>query len=602
MEAHPIGIYFPFFYSSWIRHPWVQDDMVTRWTMGDMFHLKFPQTYRKEDVMQNFRAKAGVGNGIVAIKYYPIDMYQLRYGSDGKDALEERIKEGVVLNDIAYWHMEGLVESWSKKTTIIDQENNTITGSDGRVASYDVLIEGGIPESPKLPPIHIMGDDGKKSHEFVYRYRESFLGVVPRTLHKNIFFLGLTRPTTGGIANMVEMQGLMVHKLLTQPKLLADLKETIEERVDQYNGYYYPEGRDETPTDHLVFYGFYTHEVAKFMGIDRLQNLWDNIKSWNLRNFVMNLRFELLTTNNAFKFRMDGEYCIEGAKEMALKYFEHFEHQAVLMYINANLLWDLLLGYVFLYMLLLQSNMDLQNATNHLSTLIGFDSSNTCSLVKWNHLDVSSSMAGVVASMTTFFGGCYLWYTKAPTIANQTFSLPVPMFGLKATFQPLFLVYTALYGSIYWLPAWFSGLALIGFLSRQWQLNIAPKKVYLAHPSIFLNKILCEQCEHLASLNRKTTEGKDDKNNNDNIETVFDDATSWALERSKTPVAVGRIAFDVLPNKPRPMTMRCMHSNEMHSGSSHNIVNITTCCGRVYSTCYAAGRIVNQSAAREATS
>mmetsp|Transcript_23941 Transcript_23941/g.30687 ORF Transcript_23941/g.30687 Transcript_23941/m.30687 type:complete len:83 (+) Transcript_23941:92-340(+) len=41
------------------------------------------------------------------------------------------------------------------------------------------------------------------------------------------------------------------------------------------------------------------------------------------------------------------------------------------------------------------------------------------------------------------------------------------MFGLKATFQPLFLVYTALYGSIYWLPAWFSGLALIGFLSRQ---------------------------------------------------------------------------------------------------------------------------------------
>lgn len=420
-----------------------------------MFHLRFPHTFRKEDVMRNFRAKAGLGNGLAAIKYYPIDMYQLRFGSNGKEELEQRIREGVVLNDIAFWHTEGLVESWSKASTAIDYQKKTITKVGGRVISYDILIEGGVPESPNLPPIHIMeGGSNENGEEYAYSYRDSLLGVVPRALHKNVFLLGFTRPTTGGIANMVEMQGLMVHKLLTQPKFMLEMRETIDDRVDEYNRFFYPDQGQlkETPTDHVVHYGLYTHEVAKFIRIDRLKNLWDNIKSWNPRRFILNLRFVLMTANNAHKFRMDGEYQVEGAKKMAWKQFEDFEHQAIVMYINANLFWDLLLGCVFLYMILLKQ-----------SAMFGLDYFSTSDDAEVTISAISLSIAQILC----FFVGCYFWYTLAPIIANQTLSMPVPMLGLKTGGQPIFMLYTVLYGKQYWLPAWFLGIAFFSVLARQ---------------------------------------------------------------------------------------------------------------------------------------
>lgn len=441
--------------------------------MNKLFHLRFSQTYRKKEILQNFKAKAGVGNGIVAIKYYPIDMYHLRYGSDGAKELESRIQEGTLLNDIAFWHTEGLVESWSKDSTIIDREKKTITGGPNgtKVVSYDVLIEGGIPESPNLPPIHIMeNDEGGKADDYVYRYKDSLLGVVPRTLHKNIFLLGFTRPTTGGLANMVEMQGLMVHKLLTQPKFMSEMRHTIDERIDNYNNYYYPEGQKDTPTDHLTFYGFYTHEVAKFMGIDRLQNLWDNVKSWNPRSLILNLRFELCTTNSAFKFRMDGEYCVEGANEMAWNMFEHFEHQAVVFYLNANIFWDLLSGCAFLYMAIIKQNAAIQKATCVLM-LTGLDCfSSSLEHCNYDEPTVAATLISfteMVFSMAFFFCGCYWWYSQAPIIANLTFSMPVPLFGLKAASQPFFMAYTVLYGKMHWLPLWSLGIAFISFLARQ---------------------------------------------------------------------------------------------------------------------------------------
>ena len=67
-------------------------------------HLRFNMKQR------NF-SRSPVPNGIIAIKYWPIDSYQKLFDND---SLKQSISDGYLLNDIAFFLEQGLVELWPK--------------------------------------------------------------------------------------------------------------------------------------------------------------------------------------------------------------------------------------------------------------------------------------------------------------------------------------------------------------------------------------------------------------------------------------------------------------------------------------------------------
>lgn len=442
-----IGKFFPHFYSASIGFPWTQHTWLSKLFMGDMFHFKFPQTYRKQDIELNAQARAGVGNGMIGIKYYPIDMYQSRYGRTQKE-LEESIAAGRLLNDIVFWHTQGLVESWSKDRTTIDRINKTIMGPCGQMVAYDVLIEGSAREQPNLPPITIVhGEYEDRKHEYCYKYRESFLGVVPKRL-ANIFFIGYTRPTTGGAATIVEMQGLFVHKLLTQPDFKCKLYNSLEDRINRYNNYYYPRQSKITPTDHLVFYGLFTQEIAECMGIDR--PVWGGDFSWSkLSQVLTNVQFEMLTPNNAYKYRMMGEYKVQGASHMARSIFEHLENFSLMKFSAICLASDMVLGWQCCLMLFFRY------AKLPLTEYLVYGA------------EVTDGLVSALCVTFLLLLGAKAWYDNLATVFLQTLSMPILLVGLRAHFQPLFMMYILWKGEWYWCPSFFSIQIVINFLARQ---------------------------------------------------------------------------------------------------------------------------------------
>ena len=471
-----VGKFWPHFYHASIRFPWTPVTAVSKLFMGDLFHFRYPHTYRQEDIERNTRIRAGVGNGMIGIKYYPIDMYEFRYGRSTQE-LEDAIGAGRLLNDIVFWHTAGLVESWSKDRTTIDRKNQTIMGPTGKTVAYDILVDGSARERPNLPPITIHDKSGHK-HDYCYQYRDSYLGVVPKRL-KNIFFLGYTRPTTGGAANIVEMQGLLVHRLLTQPTFKQDIYNSLEERLQKYNDFYYPRQSTTTPTDHLVFYGLYTQEIAECMGIHR--PVWKNAWSWNPRDLFLNLRFEVLTPNNAFKYRLSGEHKIPGAQEMAWSIFEYLEHFALMTYSFVCLVSDMLLGYQCFFMIFLRYAWQPwiehsvgrgENWYQPFAMLF-----QRCARQPWmEHYVGGDEKASIeddamvvnFMSVTVLLLLCTkLWYDNLGTVFLQVLSMPVLLVGLRAHCQPLFMCYVAWKGEWYWCPAMFCSQILINVLSRQ---------------------------------------------------------------------------------------------------------------------------------------
>jgi hypothetical protein len=96
--------------------------------------------------LKNFFRHSPVPNGIIAIKYWPIDSYQKLFDNDG---LKQSISDGYLLNDIAFYLEKGLVELWPKAETAIDREQNTIRWKD-KVIEYDHIVDADY-EVPNLP-------------------------------------------------------------------------------------------------------------------------------------------------------------------------------------------------------------------------------------------------------------------------------------------------------------------------------------------------------------------------------------------------------------------------------------------------------------------
>lgn len=253
------------------------------------------------------------GTGSVFIKYWPINEYCLDFGAD----LEGSISKGYLLNDIAMWLHTGKVILVPPDTPI-DFEKKTITYA-GIKRKFDQYIKGDA-EKPRLPEILI---DGVTPYE--YLYRDNFMGVIPQKLN-NIYLLGYTRPLTGGLVNIIEMQSLFIHKLLTQPKFHHKINQNLSERITAYNRYYYGSSKPRK-TEHTTLYGFYTEDIARLIGIDYKLSECNSLKD---------LIFYYAFPNNAYKYRLKGEYSIDGIEQLIEKVNSNYDNFIITFTIFLN--------------------------------------------------------------------------------------------------------------------------------------------------------------------------------------------------------------------------------------------------------------------------
>lgn len=337
LEAHQIARHFTSLYSAVIDFNFVRlfklrptaklGELYTRlvrrthhW-LGKLFtphnfHVDFGYTRRTYEAERP--PVAPIPNGIIVIKYWPIDTYAREFSSD----LDASIEKGYLLNDILFFVSEGLVELWRKDETKIDEVHKTIE-RDGEVVAYDHFI-GGDAEFPRLPPITYERDGEVREYEYVYK--QNYLGVVPSEL-SGIYFIGYTRPVSGGLANIVEMQCLLVHRLLTDAPFAASLRDTMPEKLERYNRRYYTlEGSG--PRDHTTFFGFYTEEVAREVGI--------SVGLRSCRSLRDLAKFYAFPRNATF-YRQTGRYAVPKCRELIDHIFD--DHKGFRM------VWQMILCY-----------------------------------------------------------------------------------------------------------------------------------------------------------------------------------------------------------------------------------------------------------------
>jgi len=262
-------------------------------------HLKSIRPHK--DIRSFFKAKAPVENGHIAIKYWPIDVYKLYC----EETLEQKISDGYLINDLPFFLEHGHVKLWNKTAATIDHEAKLIS-EDGESAAFDMIIDGD-QEEPAIPEIRLYGDGsgGGEPAAFAYKTREQFMGVVSPQL-QNIYTIGFTRPFTGGLNNISEMQCLLVHRMITEPAFRERINANIDQRISDYNATYYA-NRPEKKTDHLVWYGTYTDEVARLLEIRPRRSDTPGIKG--LMKYYM-------FPNNVFRFREKGRYAVEGVGDL----------------------------------------------------------------------------------------------------------------------------------------------------------------------------------------------------------------------------------------------------------------------------------------------
>jgi len=282
------------------------------------FHVPFESTRRSFSADKPF--STSVPNGSIIIKYWPIDQYAKEFSAN----LAESIQKGYLLNDIAYFIAEGLVTLWRKQDTVIDKENACIH-CNGETINYDFFIDSDV-ERPNLPVITFVRDG--ETHEFDYQYRRTYLGVIQQDL-ANVYLLGYTRPLTGGLSNITEMQGLLTHAMLTDKTFYQQMRTNLASKMDVYDKKYYLTV-EPSPRDHTVFFGFYTEEVAKELGINITLKSCKSLKEV----------FKYFTyPNNADKYRQTGRYKIDQCKQFVDRVYKSYQ--------GFKFVWLMMLCYVF---------------------------------------------------------------------------------------------------------------------------------------------------------------------------------------------------------------------------------------------------------------
>ena len=274
---------------------------LARFLFNDTLHVKFPLADRTKRIVADFkrRIKSPIPNGLIIVKYWPVDAYQ--YLFDNQD-LGKSIQNGYLLNDIGFFLEKNLVEIVPKDDAIVDRDNNSIKWGN-RTFEYDFIIDGNY-EVPNLPKISYKSPDGK-TLTYKYEYRNNYMGILPKELN-NVYLIGYTRPSTGGLSNIIEMQCLLAHRMLKDGVFRKNIYKNLDIKLEKYNQEYYTTDKNK-PTDHLVYYGYYIQDVAKLLGIAP--------KLSECRSLKEVLQF-YLSPNNTFKYRQKGLYKVDGVKEM----------------------------------------------------------------------------------------------------------------------------------------------------------------------------------------------------------------------------------------------------------------------------------------------
>lgn len=439
-ESHEIGYYFPRLYKEMfmlVQGMPAPTSAYGRLVTPHHFPVRYPQTWRAEALGKSMNTKAAVRNGLISLKHWPIDMYKNRFEGE----LDEAIRAGSLMNDIAFFHTEGLVESWPKERATVDIENKTLC-YEGELLSFDHYIGAGY-EAPRLPEI-LLVDEQQRRHRYQYNYMHAYMGVVPKEL-RNVYFVGYTRPYTGGLANVTEMQCLLVHKLISSPQFRAEVYTDIQAKVRAYNDYYYPHKHLRASTDHLVHFGLYTGDIARLLGIDR--KLRDCL-SWRPFQSYLNLRFDLLHPNSPMKFRMRGEYTVEGADQLAKKIAARNDYWAIMMFFFLSSLWDKLTAGLLLLLVYLRIGLQ--------------------PLLNSNFDPASITSFALVTAVCTGLGVALHRNTRLLNVIS--YSTPMPLLGPKANLQPLAMAYAAYTGDWRICALVFVVTCGLAFLSRQFHL------------------------------------------------------------------------------------------------------------------------------------
>lgn len=306
---------------------------------GANFFVQHPRAARDIDRTPALDVRRGspfdaiIPNGIKVIKYWPIDVYREMF----EDTLEESIERGYLLNDIAYFVEHGLVELWPRSECSLDRDHSVLRWGD-EVIEYDEIIDGD-QEAPHLPPI-IIERPGQPRRRFQYQYRECFMGMLPPEL-PGVYLLGHTRPMTGGLNNISEMQCLLTHKLITDPPFRREITRNIDARIEAYNARHYP-SRVRRGADNLVFYGQYTEDIARLMHIQPRVTDCRSLEDLSIHYFFPNV---------PGKYRQRGPYALEGMATLVRDI--HRQHRGYAMAKSQIANFALTLGMIVLGLVML---------------------------------------------------------------------------------------------------------------------------------------------------------------------------------------------------------------------------------------------------------
>ena len=261
-------------------------------------YFKHPLAIRKFKLTLG-SSRSPFPNGVIAIKYWPINLFQKLFDNA---SLKQSIRDGYLLNDIAFFLEKDLVELWPKRETVIDREQCTIRWKDN-VIKYDYIVDADY-EVPNLPDI-LVEREGAPQTQIWIRLSRQFHGGLPREL-SNVYFIGFIRPTTGGLNNIVEMQCLFAHKMIVDPSSIGKFTRTSSEKNRKVQQILLPlrRGRPHRSSGSLWLL---------YRGIARLLKITPRLSDCrSLRDMVIYFLFP----NTAFKYRQSGPYKVEGLKEM----------------------------------------------------------------------------------------------------------------------------------------------------------------------------------------------------------------------------------------------------------------------------------------------
>ena len=151
--------------------------------------------------------------------------------------------------------------------------------------------------------------------------------MIPKDLN-NIYIIGATRPSTGGLANITEMQSLLIHHMITNKTERLRILNNIEEKIKEYNKKYFF-GQEELPLDHVVGYGFYNEEIARQIGLSMNYKLSDLLKSLAASFWKFKTKPLFLLPNNCFMYRLKGKYKTQKPAKLLKNFLSNYNFRSL---------------------------------------------------------------------------------------------------------------------------------------------------------------------------------------------------------------------------------------------------------------------------------